>query len=118
MHLFRLGSNRIDRGPIRLRWIVSRAVAFATLLVCQTWFAASAAAQTVATLDLTLGWATFGHALPQGAAPSGVLVGTFPTQTDVKNRWPHGSIRFAVVSVFVPAAGNFPLEPTGIATSP
>jgi hypothetical protein len=116
MHLFRLGSNRIDRGAIRLRSIVSRAVAFATLLVCQTWFAPAAAAQTLATIHLTPGWATFGQALPQGAAPSGVRVGTFPTQTDVKNRWPDGSIRFAVISVFVPAAGNFPLEPTAIAT--
>src|SRR4051812_26796375 len=116
MHLFQLRSNRIDRGAIRLRSIVSRAVAFATLLVCQTWFAPAAAAQTLATIHLTPGWATSGQALPQGAAPSGVRVGTFPTQTDVKNRWPDGSIRFAVVSVFVPAAGNFPLEPTAIAT--
>ena len=116
MHLFRLRSNCIDRGAIRLRSIVSRAVAFATLLVCQTWFAPAAAAQTLATIQLTPGWATFGQALPQGAATSGVRVGTFPTQTDVKNRWPDGSIRFAVVSVFVPAAGNFPLEPAAIAT--
>jgi len=116
MHLFRLRSHRVDRGAIRLRSIVSRAVAFATLLVCQTWFAPAAAAQTLATVHLTPGWATFGQALPQGAATSGVRVGTFPTQTDVKNRWPDGSIRFAVVSVFVPAAGNFPLEPAAIAT--
>ena len=116
MDLFRLRSNCIDRGAIRVRSIVSRAVAFATLLVCQTWFAPAAAAQTLATIQLTPGWATFGQALPQGAATSGVRVGSFPTQTDVKNRWPDGSIRFAVISVFVPAAGNFPLEPAAIAT--
>src|SRR5437868_12667842 len=117
MHLFRLRSNRLDGGTIRLRSIVSRIVAFATLLVCHTWFAPAAAAQTLATIHLTPGWATFGQALPQGAATSGVRVGTFPTQTDVKNRWPDGSIRFAVVSVFVPAAGNFPLEPAAIASA-
>src|SRR5262249_51530264 len=53
--------------------------------------------------------------LPRGAATSGVRVGTFTTQTDVKNRWPDGSIRFAVVTVFVPAEGNFPIEPDTIA---
>src|SRR3954463_16393803 len=118
MHLFRLGSNRIDRGAIRLRSIVSRAVAFATLLVCQTWFAPAAAAQTLATIHLTPGWATFGQALPQGAAPSGLRVGTFPTQTDVKNRWPDGSIRFAVVTALVPTAGAYPLvaAPVSIGT--
>ena len=37
------------------------------------------------------------------------MVGTFPTQTDVKNRWPDGSIRFAVVTVLATANGTFPV---------
>jgi len=53
------------------------------------------------------GWATFGLALPQGAATDGVRVGAFPTQSDVKVRWPDGSIRFAVVTAFVDRAGSY-----------
>ena len=52
----------------------------------------------LATYQLGRGWATFGLALPQGAARGAVAVGTLPTQTDVKTRWPDGSIRFAVVT--------------------
>ena len=50
---------------------------------------------TVATVGLTAGWATFGEALPQGQATGALQIGSLPTQTDVKNRWPDGSIRFA-----------------------
>ncbi|HKB12342.1 MAG TPA: hypothetical protein VKD69_16885 [Vicinamibacterales bacterium] len=57
----------------------------------------------------TKGWATFGVALPQGAAKSALQVGSLPTQTDVKVRWPDGSIRFAVVSANVPRAGALPI---------
>ncbi|HJZ74815.1 MAG TPA: hypothetical protein VKE51_23925 [Vicinamibacterales bacterium] len=57
----------------------------------------------------TKGWATFGLALPQGAATSAVRVGALPTQTDVKVRWPDGSIRFAVVTTNVPRAGALPI---------
>lgn len=49
-------------------------------------------------MKLSQGWATFGVALPAGAAKEGVLVGELPTQNDVKNRWPDGSIRFVVVT--------------------
>jgi hypothetical protein len=64
----------------------------------------------------TRGWATFGLALPSGAAKTAVQVGTFPTQTDVKVRWPDGSIRFAVVSTNILTNGTYPLT-TG-ATAP
>jgi hypothetical protein len=57
----------------------------------------------------TRGWATFGLALPQGAAQSAVRVGSLPTQTDVKVRWPDGSIRFAVVTANVPRAAALPI---------
>src|SRR5262249_39213121 len=53
------------------------------------------------------GWATFGLALPQGAATDTVQVGTLPTQTDVKTKWPDGSIRFAVVTAYIPSAGAY-----------
>jgi len=53
------------------------------------------------------GWATFGLALPRGAAAGdAVRVGTLPTQTDVKTRWDDGSIRFAVVTTQTPAGAN------------
>jgi hypothetical protein len=58
---------------------------------------------------LTRGWATFGIALPQGAAKTGIQVGSLPTQTDTKVRWPDGSIRFAIVTTNAPAAGTYPL---------
>jgi hypothetical protein len=68
----------------------------------------------------TRGWATFGLALPQGAVSAAVKVGTLPTQTDVKVRWPDGSIRFAVVTVNVPRAGALPIVagPAGSGTVP
>jgi hypothetical protein len=88
------------------------------------WFAvfvligrSAAAAETLARYSLTPGWATFGLALPQGASKSGVQVGTLPTQTDVKVRWPDGSIRFAIVSARIAADGDYPITasaaPTG-----
>jgi len=60
----------------------------------------------VATVGLTPGWATFGQALPQGAATNGLQVGNLATQTDVKNTWPDGSIRFAIVTVKATTAGT------------
>src|SRR5262249_36328765 len=33
-------------------------------------------------------------------------IGTLPTQTDVKNRWPDGSIKFAILTAHVPDPGN------------
>lgn len=71
--------------------------------------------ESFATVGLTAGWATFGQVVPQGIATGGLLVGTFPTQTDVKNRWPDGSIRFAIVSVNAPSSGNYPLYATSAA---
>src|SRR4051812_8651687 len=65
----------------------------------------------VATVGLGPGWATFGQALPQGAATGALQVGSLPTQTDVKNTWPDGSIRFAIVTVNVPASGSFSITP-------
>jgi hypothetical protein len=62
---------------------------------------------TIATVALTAGWATFGQAVPQGAATTALKVGSLDTQTDVKSRWPDGSIKFALVTVNVPSAGAF-----------
>src|SRR3954469_9046822 len=69
----------------------------------------------IATVGLTPGWATFGEAVPQGLATGVLQVGSFPTQTDVKNRWPDGSIKFAVVSAHVSTAGNYPVTPSAAA---
>jgi hypothetical protein len=62
---------------------------------------------TIATVALTPGWATFGQAVPQGAATTALKVGSLTTQTDVKSRWPDGSIKFALVTVNVPSADSF-----------
>jgi Domain of unknown function (DUF4082)/Bacterial Ig-like domain len=61
----------------------------------------------IATVALTQGWATFGEVVPQGLAPDALQVGSLPTQTDVKTRWADGSIRFAIVTASVPAAGSY-----------
>lgn len=61
----------------------------------------------IATVHLTEGWATFGQAVPQGLAFEGLRVGTLATQTDVKNRWPDGSIRFAIVTAKGLAEGDY-----------
>ena len=97
-------------GSRRRRW------AFAAVLALHAYVASPVAAQTLATVNLTTGWATFGQALPMGAASSGLRVGTFATQTDVKNRWPDGSIRFAIVSVHVPTGGDYAIQPVTIST--
>src|SRR4029077_6156106 len=65
-----------------------------------------------ATVALTQGWATFGEVVPQGAAVDALQVGSLPTQTDVKTRWPDGSIRSAGVTVSAPAG------PYSIAAAP
>lgn len=65
---------------------------------------------SLATVNLSAGWASFGQALPQGAAKDGLQLGTLSTQADIKNRWPDGSIRFAVVTAKVTAAGDYPLR--------
>jgi hypothetical protein len=76
--------------------------------------------QILAQVGLTPGWATFGEVLPQGVARGGLQLGNLVTQTDVKNVWPDGSIRYAIVSASVPAVGTYPLEaaaaPTGTFT--
>lgn len=61
------------------------------------------------TVHLTPGWATFGQALPEGAAYQGLRVGNLPTQTDVKTRWNDGSIKFAVVTAQVSVEGDYTL---------
>jgi hypothetical protein len=56
------------------------------------------------------GWATFGIVLPEGQATDGLAVGTLPAQTDVKNRWADGSIRYAVLTANVTAAGVYDIR--------
>jgi hypothetical protein len=65
----------------------------------------------VAHYSFSSGWATFGMALPRGAAHGGVSVGSHVTQTDVKNTWPDGSIKFAIVTAKLD--GNENVDITG-----
>ena len=69
--------------------------------------AESSTGGTIATVGLTAGWATFGEAVPQGQATSGLQIGSLATQTDVKNRWQDGSIKFAILSANIPGAGSY-----------
>ena len=69
-----------------------------------------ASSEPLATVTLTPGWATFGQALPAGVASDALQVGTLPTQTDVKTRWPDGSIRFAVVTTKIEVAGSYSIR--------
>lgn len=71
---------------------------------------------SLANYRLGTGWATFGLAMPQGSARDGVAVGTLATQTDVKTRWPDGSIKFAVVTSRVTTEGSYAIAP-GAATA-
>src|SRR5437764_6216631 len=47
------------------------------------------------------------EAVPAGVAFDALQVGTLTTQTDVKTIWDDFSIRFAVVTVNVPAEGDY-----------
>src|SRR6478609_9425769 len=94
------------RGDRRLLTVF--AIAFLIIASMHASLAAQAASP-IGSVGLTAGWATFGEAVPQGAALSGLQVGTLPTQTDIKSRWPDGSIRFAVVTVNAPASATYPI---------
>jgi RNA polymerase sigma factor (sigma-70 family) len=79
-----------------------------------TWHAlATRASQPpLAQLQLGPGWASFGQVLPQGAARGALALAGLDTQCDVKTTWPDGSLRFAVLTARVPAAGRFALVPS------
>ena len=70
-----------------------------------------ATSETLATVALTSGWATFGQALPKGAAFEALQIGSLPTQTDIKTRWDDGSIRFAILTADVPTGGSYAITP-------
>ena len=98
-------STEQSRGGRRL--LLAAAVALSCGVLAR---AGGFEAATLATYGFeSAGWATFGLALPPGAATHAVKVGDWETQTDVKRRWPDGSIRFAVVTVNATTAGNQPL---------
>src|SRR5262252_3295249 len=82
-------------------------IALALIVAGASTQPAAQSSQPVATVGLTAGWATFGEALAEGQATDALQVGSLPTQTDVKNRWPDGSIKFAIVSANVPSAGTY-----------
>ena len=63
-----------------------------------------------AQVGLTEGWATFGQVVPQGYAYEALQLGDLPTQNDIKNYWPDGSIKFALLTTMVPQAGTYPVR--------
>lgn len=62
---------------------------------------------------LAPGPATFGLALPSGAAMESVRVGALPTQVDPLLRWADGSLRHAAVSVIADSATALAIVPSG-----
>lgn len=58
----------------------------------------------------TTGWSTFGITLEEGVATDALQVGSFDTQTDVKVTHADGSIKFAIVSVNITAAGAYGIK--------
>src|ERR1035437_7980178 len=56
------------------------------------------------------GSATFAVVLAQGQAFSGLGVGSLATQTDIKNRWPDGSIKLAILSCVVPSVQPYSVD--------
>jgi hypothetical protein len=73
--------------------------------------------QPLANFVLGPGATTFGLALPQGAASSGLRLGALTTQADIKTRWSDGSIRFAVVSAQIPSSGSYAVTAGSATTS-
>ncbi len=61
----------------------------------------------IARVTLSPGWATFGMAVPQGMATNALQVGNLQTQTDVKNRWPDKTVKFAVLTCKPGTAGQY-----------
>jgi hypothetical protein len=102
--LLRLPSDTTVHLQIRS---CARALAVATALALLAPAPSDAAETPISRMTFARGWATFGLVLPPQSARTAVQVGTFPTQTDVKVRWPDGSIRFAVVSTKIGAAGTY-----------
>ena len=101
--------NTVQSCP---RWTAWPLIALLFLLGTAT----NGLAQPLATYGFTTGHATFGLTLPAGAASSGVQVGSLATQTDVKTKWPDGSIRFAVVTVRIPSGGSYAITAAPRAT--
>ncbi len=64
----------------------------------------------------TTGWSTFGLPLKPGLATDGVQVGNFPTQTDVKVRHGDGTIKHAIVTVFIPTTGSYAITASTAST--
>jgi hypothetical protein len=62
---------------------------------------------TLATVELTPGWATFGQVLPRGAAYDGLHIEGLQTQNDIKSYWDDGSIRFVILTAQVPKSGSY-----------
>lgn len=78
---------------------------------------AQAAPAALATYQFTsTGWATFGIVLPKGEASGGLKVGSWVTQTDIKNQWPDGSIRYAILTTHVTTTGSYGITQAPAAT--
>ena len=105
-------------APRSTAWASARRSSIAALVVAiiaVTAPGAHADVPPIATIGLTPGWITFGQAVPQGLASTGLKIGVLDTQTDVKTTWPDGSIRFAVLTANAPAPGSYTVAPAPVA---
>ena len=99
---WRLKQRTTTSAPARLSSLIVLTAALSAVTAV-----AVRADAPIATVGLTPGWVTFGQAVPQGMASAGLKIGSLDTQTDVKTTWSDGSIRFAVLTANVLAAGNY-----------
>lgn len=68
----------------------------------------------IALHSLTSGWVTFGQTLLPGVAYESLSLGDLPTQVDPKTFYNDGSIRFAVITAYVPQNGLYELTATSL----
>ncbi|MCL1874229.1 MAG: dockerin type I domain-containing protein [Clostridiales bacterium] len=89
-------------------FIVMAALFLAAPLITAAGKAPASGTKSLATYSFTgSGWATFGIVLPRGEAFEGLQVEGLTTQTDIKNLWPDGSIRYAILTVYIEEAGDY-----------
>jgi len=100
------------------RHLVTFSIVAVATVIASVSVSLTTTAQTtpVATVTLSSGWATFGQALPQGAAADALQIGTLTTQTDVKSRWPDGTIKFALLTAKAPSSGSYAVAPASAST--
>jgi hypothetical protein len=106
---FALRIEAVEKSMNRLTRIVS-GVLLGVLACCGAAAAASAAGERPVAVGVgstseeprAAGPITFGMVFPRGRMPRSVKDRDRPTQVDIKRRWPDGSVKHAVLTVYMP----------------